>query len=101
MAAATVDAAFIAASYSIPEPTIQNLLSSPVADLVQSLLLQVEAKAREFEDLKADKLRTDVELEAAVRGGESRTRQLKASVDGGLKEVEELRRKLNDEGTLI
>lgn len=99
MAAATVDTAYIAASYAIPETTIDSLLESPTKELVQSLLQQLENKAKEFEQIQAEKLRSDVELENAVRGTESRTRSLKASVDKGLKENQELRTKLNEAGT--
>lgn len=99
MAAATVDTAYLAASYSISETTIASLLDSPTRELVQSLLQQLEIKAKEFEQVQAEKLRSDVELENAVRGTESRTRSLKASVDKGLKENAELRTKLNDAGT--
>ncbi|KAK8184280.1 hypothetical protein BC567DRAFT_218003 [Phyllosticta citribraziliensis] len=99
MATAAIDTAYIAASYSIPEPTLQTLLDAPTVELVQQLLSHIEAKAKEFDELKAEKLRSDVELENAVRTGDNRARALKASVDKGLKDVEELRRKLNEEGT--
>lgn len=98
MATAAIDVAYIAASYSIPEPTLQTLLDAPTVELVQQLLSQIETKAKEFDELKAEKLRSDVELENAVRTGDNRVRALKASVDKGLKDVEELRKKLNEEG---
>lgn len=99
MATVAVDTAYISASYNIPEPSIQTLLDSPTVELVQSLLAQVESKAREYDNLKAEKLRADIELENAVRGGEAQRSSLKASFDRALSEVEELRRKLNEEGT--
>jgi nucleoprotein TPR len=98
MAAAAVDVGYIAASYELPEPTLQSLLSNPTVDLVQSLLAQIEAKACAYDELKSDKLRSDVELENAVRGSETRARSLKTSADKALKEVEELRHKLSQEG---
>lgn len=98
MAAVAVDVGYLAASYAVPEPTLQSLLDNPTADLVKSLLQQIEAKAREYDGIKAEKLRSDVELENAVRSGEVRARTLKATADKGLKDVEDLRRKLNDEG---
>ncbi|KAF2203357.1 hypothetical protein GQ43DRAFT_390192 [Delitschia confertaspora ATCC 74209] len=97
MAAATVDVGYLVASYSLPESTLNTLLDAPTVDLVHSLLQQVEAKAREHDEVKAEKLRADVELENAVRSGETRARALKATVDKGLKDVEELRRQLNEE----
>ncbi|OCK81180.1 hypothetical protein K432DRAFT_404025 [Lepidopterella palustris CBS 459.81] len=98
MATAVVNAAYIAASFAVPEPTIQSLLNNPTVELVNLLLQQIEVKAREYDDTKAEKLRLDVELENAVRSGDTRARSLKANLDKGLKDVEDLRRRLNDEG---
>jgi nucleoprotein TPR len=98
MASAAVDISYIAASYSIPEPTLQTLLDSPTSELIQDLLQKIEEKAREHESIQAEKLRSDVELETAVQNGNRRAKQLKNSVDKGLKEIEELRRELSSEG---
>jgi hypothetical protein len=98
MATAAVDVGYLAASYSVPETTIQSLLSEPTVDLVQSLLVQIEAKAREFEDLQSEKLKADVELDNAVQSGEQRARALKAAADKAQKETEELRQKAAQEG---
>lgn len=96
--AATVDVGYLAASYSVPETTLQSLLSEPTIELVQTLLTQIEAKARAYDDLQSDKIRTDVELEAAIQGGEQRARVLKATAEKAQKEAEELKKKLVQEG---
>jgi nucleoprotein TPR len=98
MAAAAVDAGYLAASYSVPETTIHSLLSEPTVELVQSLLVQIEAKARDFEDLQSEKLKVDVELENAIQSGEQRARSLKAAADKAQKEADELRQKVTQEG---
>jgi nucleoprotein TPR len=98
MAAASVDVGYLAASYSVPANTIQSLLSEPTAELVQSLLTQIEAKAREFEDLQSEKLKANVELDNAIQSGEQRARTLKAAADKAQKETTELRQKLAQEG---
>jgi nucleoprotein TPR len=98
MAAATVDVGYLAASYSVPETTLQSLLSAPTIDLVQELLVQIEAKARDFEDLQSEKLKADVELDNAVQTGEQRARALKAGADKAQKEAAELRQKVAQEG---
>jgi nucleoprotein TPR len=98
MAAAAVDVGYLAASYSVPEPTIQSLLSAPTVELVQSFLAQIETKAREYDELRSEKLRSDVELENAIRSSDTRARSLKASADNAIKEAEELRQKLSQEG---
>ena len=81
MAAAAVDVGYLAASYAVPETTLQSLLSQPTVALVQTLLVQIEARAREHDDLTSEKIKAEVELEAAVQGGEARARSLKAVAD--------------------
>jgi nucleoprotein TPR len=97
--AAAVDVGYLAASYSVPETTLHSLLSEPTVELVQTLLIQIEAKARAYDDLQSEKIRTDVELEAAIQGGEQRARTLKATAEKAQKEAEELKKKLVQEGT--
>lgn len=98
MAAADVDVGFLAASYALPEKSIQSLITTPTAELVQSLLQQIELKAHEFDDLKSEKLRSEVELEAAVHNADTRARAVKATADDAVKEIETLRQKLNESG---
>ncbi len=101
MAAAAVDVPYLSAYLSVPQTTLTNLIDSPTAELVQVVLKKVAAKAREHDETNAEKLRLDVELENAVRGAESRTRGLKATVDKSLKEVADVREKLKEEGKLL
>lgn len=98
MAAAAVDVGYLAASYAVPETTLQSLLSEPTAALVQSLLVQIEAKAREYDDLQSEKIKVDVELEAAVQSGDARARSMKAAADKAQKEADQLQQKLAREG---
>lgn len=98
--AVAVDTAYLSAYTSVPEPTIQTLLDGPTVELVRDFLISVTAKAREHEALKGEKLRLEVELENAVRSGESKARSLKASLDQRLNEAEQLRNKLAEEGQL-
>ncbi|KAJ4371273.1 Protein mlp1 [Neocucurbitaria cava] len=97
MAAAAVDVGYLAASYSAPEATFHSLLTAPTVELVQSLLTHVEAKARAYDDLQSEKLRSDVELETAVQSGERRARALKATAEKAQKEAEELRQRATQE----
>ncbi|CBY00423.1 hypothetical protein IAQ61_011351 [Plenodomus lingam] len=99
MATAVVDVGYLAASYSLPETTFHSLLSEPTVELVESLLTQIEAKARAYDDLQSEKVRAEVELEAAVQGGEQRARSLKAAADKAQKEAEEALQKLAQEET--
>ena len=101
MAAVAIDLPYLSAYYSIPQATLTTLQEAPTVELVNSLLVQIEAKARESDEVKAEKLRIEVELENAVRSGESKARVLKSSVDKSLKEVADLRSKLKAEGEYI
>ena len=98
MAAAAVDVPYISSYLGIAQPSLRTSLEAPTTELVTSILLAVAAKAREFDDIKAEKLRQEVELENAVRNGQSKTKSLKATVDKSLKEAAELREKLNQQG---
>lgn len=95
MAAAEVDLSYLSTHAGVPEPDLNTAVTAPTADLVKSVLGAILAKLR---DLEQDKFQLGVELEGAIRGAESRCEQFKATADNALKEVEELRQKLQNEG---
>jgi len=95
---ADIDIPYLANTFSLPESDIDSLLSAPSVPLVQSLLQHLSAFAKSYEEVKADKLKADVEFEAAVRSGDARARQLKDSNEKRQKEIEDLRRQLNTSG---
>lgn len=98
MAATQLDTAQLASYCSLPQQAIDTLLDTPTLDVVRTLLESISAKARGHSEIASQKLRLEVELENAVRGGESKNRVLKGSVDKGLKEAAYLRQKLQVEG---
>ena len=98
MAAEVPDLQHLSSYCSLPQETLTTLLEAPTADLVRSLLRTVAQKAREHEESRSETLKLSVELENAVRGGETKARILKSSVNKGLKEAAELRQKLQSEG---
>ena len=98
MATAVLDINYLSGYLSIPQSTLNSVIDAPTAELVQSVLNAVTAKAREHDELVADKLRVDIELENAVRSSETRIEGLRASVEKSQKIVEEVRTKLNEEG---
>lgn len=95
MAAAAVDTAFLAAHLGLSEGSVSAL---PTDDATTTFLQAVAAKAKEFDSLYADKIRVDIELENAVIGSETRCSSFKATADQAMKEVEELNKKLKEEG---
>lgn len=101
MADAAVELPYLSSHYAIPEASLATLIQAPTADLVNQLLRSVAAKAHEYDELKSDKLRLEVELENAVRSKESKIRVLKGTVEKGHSEVEDLRKKLHESGTSL
>ncbi|KLU86670.1 hypothetical protein MAPG_05682 [Magnaporthiopsis poae ATCC 64411] len=97
--AAAVDLDYLSSHLSLPPDTIATVATDPTADLVSAILNAVAIKAREFDVLYSEKLQLGIELENAVRSSESRCQTFKATTDNALKEVEDLRRKLQEEET--
>lgn len=100
MAAAGVDIGYIAGHLGLDQPVVTTLITEPTAELVATLLKAVAGKAHEYDTLYADKLQTDIELENAVRSSETRSQASKSTADKALKDVEEARQKLKEEGKL-
>ena len=98
MAVAQLDVAQLSSFCSLPQQSINTLLDAPTAALVRTLLENISVKAHEHNELASEKLKLGVELENAVRGGETKSRVLKGSIDKGLKEATDLRQKLQAEG---
>lgn len=98
MATAVLDVDYLSAYLSVPQQTLSSAIDSPTAELVRSVLEAVTAKAREHDELAADKLRVDIELENSVRSAETRLEGLRANVEKAQKTVEEVRTKLKEEG---
>ena len=93
-----MDAGYIAGHLGLDEPVITSLTTAPTVELVTQLLEAVAAKAHEFDTLYAEKLQTDIELENVVRSSESLSQASKATAENALKELEETRQKLKEEG---
>lgn len=101
MADTAVQLPYLSSHYAIPETTLTALTQAPTVELVNQLLESISKKAHEYDELKSDKLRLDVELENAVRSNESKVKVLKTSVEKGHAEVADLRKKLHDAGTYL
>ncbi|KAL8418756.1 hypothetical protein RB594_002097 [Gaeumannomyces avenae] len=97
--AAAVDLDFLSSHLSLPLDSITTIATDPTAELVSAVLNAVAIKAREFDVLYSEKLQLGIELENAVRSSESRCQTFKGTTDSALKEVEDLRRKLQEEET--
>lgn len=98
MADTAIELPYLSSQYAIPESTLSTLTQAPTTELVNQLLQSITKKAHEFDELKSDKLRLEVELENAVRSNESKVKVLKTSVEKGHADVEDLRKKLHESG---
>lgn len=96
MAAVEVDLSYLSAHVGVPQLSLDNVVTAPTAELVRSVLEAVVSKLRELEQ---DKFQLEIELEGAVRSSESRCEQFKATADKALKDVDEIRQKLQTEET--
>ncbi|KAK4145277.1 uncharacterized protein C8A04DRAFT_10854 [Dichotomopilus funicola] len=96
MAAAEVDLAYLSAHAGVPEADLDTVVATPTVELVASVLGAIVIKLR---DLENEKFQLNVELEAAYRSAESRCEQFKGTTDKALKDVEEVRQKLQNEET--
>lgn len=91
-----IDIAYLASTYAVPEDNLQSLLDAPTTDLVRQLLASLTDKGQDFDELRTEKLKVDVELENTIRTSDTKVKAQKASVARHAKEVEELRIKLNE-----
>ncbi|RDA86926.1 hypothetical protein CP532_1878 [Ophiocordyceps camponoti-leonardi (nom. inval.)] len=99
MAAPKFNLGYVAGHLGLDQPILTALTTKPTAQLVFQLLQAVSTKANEFDDLHANKLQADIELENAVRSAEARSQTSKTTTESALKEVQEVREKLQDEET--
>ncbi len=98
MAAAGVDVGYLATHLGMPETNISGAISDPTADLVNAILAAVATRAHEFDTLFSQKLQLEVELETSVRGAEARRDASNETAKKALKDLEDIRQKLNQEG---
>lgn len=100
MAAADLDYIQLSSFTSFSRSSITTLLDDPTTELVRAFLTSVSTKVREYDNIKSENLKLHVELENAIRGGETKGRILKAAVDKGQKESAELRQELESAGMM-
>lgn len=99
MAAAEVDLGYLAAHLGMPEVNLTTVATDPTADLVRVILSAMAAKGHEFDSLFTQKLQLEVELETSVRSAEAQRDASNETAKKALKDVEDIRQKLKDEGT--
>lgn len=100
-AAVAVDYGYLSTHLGVPEDTLSTVATQPTVDLVAAVLQAVATKAHDYDALYAEKLQVDIELENAVRSAEARCQTFKATADKALKDVEELRKKVQIEGEAL
>ncbi|KAJ8129667.1 hypothetical protein O1611_g3964 [Lasiodiplodia mahajangana] len=100
MAAVGVDVGYLATHLGMPESNLSVAVSDPTTDLVNAILAAVATKAHEFDTLFSQKLQLEVELETSVRSAEAQRDASNETAKKALKDVEDIRQKLNQEETI-
>lgn len=72
--------------------------AAAAGDYVTVILTSITIKAKEYDELKADKMRAEVELEQSVRTAENKVKGMKGQLDSALKENQQLRENLSFAG---
>lgn len=98
MATMALDSDYLSTYLDVPRSSLDTLIDAPTAELVKGLLEAITLRARQTDELQAEKFRLEVELENAVRSAETKCQGLKATVDKALQDVNQLREKLSFEG---
>ncbi len=99
--AAAVDVVLLSRHLEVPEDALSLVATNPTVDLVRAVLDAVVSKAREYDVLASERIQLDVELESVVRDSEARCRTAKQAAHEALKDAEELRRRLQEEGLYL
>lgn len=89
--AADIDVRSIAIFASVPESTVNTILSQPTAELVQTFLQSLEGKAKHCEKVKGENSKLEVELETVVRTNESKNKALRNTRDKALADLSKSR----------
>ena len=97
--AADIDFASVAAFTSLPQSSLSSLLDSPTTDAIKSLLESISVKAKDYDKIKSQSTRLEVELEQAGRSRESKIKVFKNSTEKALAETSKLRSDLQQSGT--
>ncbi|KAG9248902.1 hypothetical protein BJ878DRAFT_411571 [Calycina marina] len=97
--ATALDVDYLSAYLSLPQQSLVSIVDAPTSELVRSVLDAVLTRAKEHDELTADKIRVDIELENAVRSSETRIEGLRSNLENTQKTVEEVRIKLKEEET--
>lgn len=92
-----MDVSYLHTHMGVPELDLSTIVTAPTPDLVKAILGAIISKVQELEQ---EKYQLGIELESAVRGSESRCEQFKLTTDNALKEVDDLRQKLQSEGKM-
>lgn len=92
--AADIDVRSIAIFASVPESTVNSILTEPTAESIKAFLQDLEKNVKHCDQVKSQKTKLEVELETVVRTNESKTKVLQSSRDKALADVSKLREEL-------
>ena len=82
---------------SVPHECLDHLAAA-AGEYVVTILSSINAKAVEYDELRADKMRAEVELEQSVRTSAVKVKGIKGQLDAALKENQVMRERLSAAG---
>jgi len=87
----------LSAFLSVPQESFSQFAAA-AGGYVAVILTSITIKAKEYDELRADRMRAEVGLEQSVRTAENKVKGMKGQLDSALKENQQLREKLNSAG---
>lgn len=95
------DTQYIAKCFDISEGDVKNLLNNPTADGAKTFIDAAIHKAQDFEKVKSEKLRVEVEFEHAVRNSENKAKTQKATITKHTEELKATKAQLTEANTKV
>lgn len=85
---------------SVPHENLDHLVAT-AGEYAVTILNSINSKAVEYDELRADKMRAEVELEQEVRTSVVKVKGIKGQLDAALKENQVIRERLNAAGMVL
>ena len=85
---------------SVPHESLDQLAAT-AGEYAVTILSSINAKAVEYDELRADKMRAEVELEQEVRTSAVKVKGIKGQLDAALKENQVMRERLSAAGIVL
>lgn len=89
----TYDLHRLSSYLAVPEESLTSLASTQ-EEYVSIILHSIAAKAKEYDELRADRMRSEVQLEQTVRTAENQVKGMRTQLETAVRENQGLNEKL-------